>query len=139
MHEVALKDAMLITVQPRDHNGLVVACSGILTGEELIRLKRSLASEQNGGLRYLVVDLTQVDDVTISTVELEVSVEQDERLAAIATPRMLVAVVAPKDIIFGLSRMWEVFVERKTGWVTHVFRSMTHAESWIQQNLEPIS
>jgi hypothetical protein len=34
--------------------------------------------------------------------------------------------------MFGLSRMWEVFVDQ-IGWKTKVFRSKSEAELWIKE------
>ena len=44
-----------------------------------------------------------------------------------------VAIVAPKDSLFGMARMWEVYVEA-TGWRTKVFRSSEEALPWVVQS-----
>jgi hypothetical protein len=48
-----------------------------------------------------------------------------------AVPGLLVAVVAERNVVFGLTRMWEVFVEG-IGWEIKIFPSMAEAQSWIR-------
>lgn len=127
---------MAITIELRDDKGLILSCSGVLIGKELISVKRSLVTEQNKGLRYHIADLTAVDEIHISNAEIQAIVEVDKRLAAISQPGMPVAIVAPQDLGFGLARMWEVFASRETGWHTSVLRSRADADLWIQQNLK---
>jgi hypothetical protein len=125
---------MPVTVEKRSDNGLVLLYSGVLTGEEVINVKRTLITEQNRGLRYLIVDTTATNEIHISGAELRGIAEENKRLAAIAEPGMLAAVAAPQDLAFGLSRMWEV-IASDTGWRTSVFRSRAEADAWIQRNL----
>ena len=125
---------MAVTVEARSDKGLVLSYSGILTGQEIVDVKRTLITEQNRGLRYLIIDTTATDEIHISPSEIRRIVEENMRLAAITEPGMLAAVAAPQDLAFGLSRMWEV-ISSGTGWRTKVFHSMAEADSWIARNL----
>jgi len=56
-------------------------------------------------------------------------IEVDRSLVELI-PRTAIAIVAPKDELFGLSRMWEMMVG-VPGWETRVFRSRADAEAWL--------
>lgn len=129
---------MPVTVEALHDGGVVLHYSGVLTAVEIIRAKRSLVSEQNRGLHYLIVDASAADEFHISTDELRVIAKENKRLAAIATSGMPVAIAAPQDLGFGLARMWKVFAA-ETGWRISVFRSRAEAESWIQGRLHRVA
>ena len=67
----------------------------------------------------------------LTTPEIKEIVEQDHVMAT-WSPNMILAIVAGQDIQFGLSRMWEAYVER-VGWQTAVFRTRAEAELWLQK------
>jgi hypothetical protein len=127
---------MAVTVEWRNDKGVVLSCSGVLTGQELIDANRSMVAEGNRGLRYAILDISAVEKIQVSPADVRATVEDDRRLAAMAAPGMLVAIAAPQDLGFGLARMWEVFAGRETEWRISVFRSMDDANSWIKQNLD---
>ena len=126
---------MAVAAKLHTNGCVVLTCSGVLTGQELINAMRSLVKERSNGIRCFITDLTAVDLATISTDELRAIVDEDKLLSAFAKPGMRVAVVAPLDFGFGLFRMWEVFAE-KTGWRILVFRSRALADPWVQQTFE---
>jgi hypothetical protein len=127
---------MAVTVEVRNDKGLVLSCSGVLTEKELIDVKRSLVTEQNKHLRYIITDLTHVHEFQIHAPAIRKMVAENKRLAAIAEPGMLVAIVAPQELGYGLARMWEAYAHHETGWRTSVFHSRADAELWIQHNLK---
>jgi hypothetical protein len=87
---------------------------------------------------------TTVDDLTdaalaqISTDTLKELAGFHNVLAEHTITGMPVAVVAPRDLEYGLSQMWQVFVE-ENGWETMVCRLRTEAERWLQQRLTETS
>jgi len=123
---------MAVATELHANGCVVLTCSGVLTGQELINAMRRLVKERSNGIRCLITDLTVVDVIKISTNELRAIVEEDKLLSAFAEPEMRVAIVAPLDFGFGLFRMWEVFAE-KTGWRILVFRSRALADPWVQR------
>jgi hypothetical protein len=44
-----------------------------------------------------------------------------------------ISLVMPKDIAFGLARMWEFYTENTATFRTNVFRSMDKALKWIEE------
>ena len=126
---------MAVTVEVQNDKGLVLSCSGVLTGKELIDVKSSLVTEQNKHLRYIITDLTHVHEFQISSDAIRKMVAENKRLAAIAEPGMLVAIAAPQELGYGLARMWEAYAHHETGWRTSVFHSRADADLWIQHTL----
>jgi hypothetical protein len=126
---------MAVFVEWRHDKGIVLLYSGVLTGEELIAVNRSLVTERSGGLRYAIVDLSAVDELLISVADIRATIKDDKLLSGIAEPGMLVAIAAPQDLGFGLARMWEAFAGHETKWRIAVFRSIDDASLWIQKSL----
>jgi hypothetical protein len=119
------------------HGGLRLLCRGVLTGDDLIGVhNRLLASpEVLKRSKYALVDEMAVDRLDVSTAELETVADLDKRLAAVAAAHAVIAIVAPRDLGFGLARMWEVFAE-ETGWETMTFRSVAEAEPWVCEKVK---
>ena len=44
-----------------------------------------------------------------------------------------VALVMPKDLAFGIARMWEAHTEFNASFATCVFRSIDEAEKWVEK------
>jgi hypothetical protein len=85
--------------------------------------------EQLAKCRYVIMDFTSISRMNISASDVRQIADLEVRMAAVQ-PHVAVAVVAPTDVAFGLSRMWEVLAE-KTGWETMVFRTRQEAEDWV--------
>jgi len=125
---VALPDAM----------GLLFICRGVLSGRELVEATQGLldSAPHRAPFRYGIVDGTNISRVAeLSTADLRTLAEMHKRLAD-AHPKSgeVVAVVAPLDVFYGLSRMWSVFAEG-TGWEIASFRSRAEADAWIRQRM----
>jgi len=45
-----------------------------------------------------------------------------------------IALVMPKDVAYGLARMWENYTETNATFRTNVFRSFDNALQWIEEN-----
>jgi hypothetical protein len=52
--------------------------------------------------------------------EMDGIVLQDIQIASYAVPGLLVALVAERNVVFALARMWEAFIEG-IGWETKIF------------------
>jgi hypothetical protein len=123
---------MPCTAEFRDDQGLVLSGFGVVTGNELIDVNRSLVCDRIKSLRYVIVDLTPATELHVATLDIRAIVEEDRRLAALAPRRLPVAIATSSNLGFGLARMWETFVGDVTEWQTALFRSRKEAESWVQ-------
>ncbi len=117
--------------------GVLFACRGVVTARDFLNANQRLltTAEQTGRYRYGLVDLLEADSLDLSTDEIRLIAEQDTLMAAIVPTGTIVAVVAGKDLAFGLARMWEAFVG-DTEWETKAFRSRARAESWIRERVK---
>lgn len=126
---------MPVQIEARqDGVGIIYNCSGAVTIDDYFQagLGFLAAPEDIKKWRYCLVDVTAVDAMQISTLDIRAVVEQNKRIAALAVPGVLLAVASPNDIGFGLSRMWETLTE-EIGWETMTFRSRPEAERWLKQ------
>lgn len=83
-------------------------------------------------LRYGIMDLTSSETLNLNYEKMFSIVEGDNRLATVIPPGALVAIVSPRDLGYGLGRMWEALVDQ-LGWETMTFRSCVETEHWIQE------
>jgi hypothetical protein len=119
----------------QDGMGLLLICRGNIPGKEKIEIMdRLLASPESvNRLRYIVID--QADAVLdLSTQDLRILAVQGKCLAKLTPAGVVVAIIAPRAVDYGMARMWQVLVE-ETGWETRVFRSFDDADSWLRQRI----
>lgn len=119
-----------------DGAGLLLACHGPVTGDEIIQQNEELlhAPDRLQQLRYAVVDLAAASSFDASVYDAQFASEQDRRIAALV-PQLVVVLIAPSDLTFGMARMWEALVE-PLGWSTHAFRSKGDADAWLHQEVQ---
>ena len=116
-----------------DGRGLHFSGAGELTAPGVIELKQRLLAEPER-LRRVVHALVLLDGVTRfdpASGEIRAIADVDETIAALV-PDLCVAIVAPTDFLFGISRMWEAFAAA-TNWRIQVFRSRAEAETWLRE------
>ncbi|MBT3360063.1 MAG: hypothetical protein HN403_10600 [Rhodospirillales bacterium] len=115
-------------------NGLGISVTGwgAITDEEYECFAEGLIEESLTGIPplYILCDYTAVTDVSLSRETLRAVAEKQIEASA-DMPDTIIAIIADGDLIFGLSRMWEILADRAK-WDTHVFRSQTEAKDWIQ-------
>jgi hypothetical protein len=113
---------------------LVLQASGVLTGEELVATTRGMV-EDGPSVSKVDTVLVLLDDVTqlqVGADHVRMVVDLDRRLVEYI-PRAIVAIVASRDEVYGMARMWEMMVGFP-GWKIEVFRSRADADEWIAGN-----
>jgi hypothetical protein len=115
--------------------GVLHVGRGVLSGKDILDAKSATfaSDDKTRRYRYGLIDYSAVDNVLISSHELETVAAYDRKAATIA-PGIPVAIVGGKDFVFGLARMWEAFMHG-AGWETHVFRTREEAEAWIRERI----
>ena len=117
--------------------GLIIIGSGDVTEAEYLGFyTRALTQGALGSrtYRYSINDYTAVTSIDISTGAVE-EIARYSKKAAEMDPDRVTAIVASKDIIFGLARMWELMSgDVQTG--VMVFRNREDAEEWIRQEVK---
>lgn len=125
---------MPIDIEGRQNGvGVIYNCSGTVTIDDFFQAGIGFLAfpEEIKKWRYCIIDLTSVVAMDIDYKDIRSVVEQNKRIAAIA-PAALLAVASPKDLGYGLARVWEALVEQ-VGWETMTFRSRSAAEAWIKE------
>ncbi len=120
--------------------GVIYTGKGILSAEDIIKADQNLLLniEKLKTRKWTLVDFSEVDAVEISDEELIEIAEADKKIASAVGPN-IIAIVANKDLMFGMSRVWEVFVEmEEIGWHTNVFRTRVEAESWLKNEAKAL-
>jgi hypothetical protein len=116
-----------------DGAGVIYRCKGALGLQHFsIANDRLLASpDRIRKLKYILADTASMEAQVFSPSEMDGIVWQDRQIASYAVSGLLVAVVAERNVVFGLARMWEAFIEG-IGWETRIFPSIAEAQSWIR-------
>ena len=110
--------------------GADVRFTGVATGAEIVEAKvRALAHPYAGPLRFLLFDLAGAERVDVPTAAVR-EVAREDRAYAASHPPSAIAVVAPHDLEYGLSRMWQAFVD-DTPIQSNVARSRSEALRWL--------
>lgn len=118
----------------KDETGVILYHEGTVTGEELINaVTRVFADERFPQLKYWIGDRTNCSNFTPDSDCIKRIVELSKK-ESIRNPGMLLALVAPKDVEFGMSRMFQTYAEG-TLFHTEVFRDRAAADYWLQQSL----
>jgi hypothetical protein len=114
--------------------GIEIIASGTVTGSEIIESHKEIYNAENvERQRYQIIDRTECKEYSVSIAEVERIAEIDKK-ASDTNPNIVVAIVASTDLQFGMSRVWQVYVE-KSKFVTKVFRDREDAESWLKEKL----
>jgi hypothetical protein len=116
--------------------GLAVAivCEGEIVGGDLTQATLQLLAWDDERLHHLyagMIDLSKATGFNVDTAKLDSIVELDMRLARKVRQGFLVAVAAPRDLQFGISRMWQTLAEH-TGWEILVVRDRREALAWLR-------
>jgi hypothetical protein len=118
-----------------DGIGVVLYHEGVVTGEELINAISNVYNDERYlKLKYWIGDRTGCTEFLPDANCLK-KIAGINKKESIRNPGILLALVAPKDLEFGMSRMFQVFAE-KTAFRTEVFRDKDTAEEWIRHCIE---
>lgn len=114
--------------------GSLIIGSGVITREEYVTvLKKHLTEDlyKFRKYRYNIADYTSASRVEVLAEDIRMIANLSKEAAKLNS-EAIVARVAPIDLIFGLSRMAQVFLD-ETGWEIMVFRARDEAEAWIRK------
>ena len=127
-----LPDVGIEVRQTVDGIGIVGTSVGLVSGQDLLDATARLREEVKGNprIRYAVMDFSAIPEENIATESLRVLATQ--RIESVSG--IIVVVVAPSEVLFGLSRMWEMLAERE-GLISRVVRTRAEAITWLQDEL----
>ena len=129
---------MPIEVRDLDEGlGIFVLGTGSVSDEEYINAHKSYLTQDNDKLkkyRYSLSDYAGVTQANTSTQAITTIANLCKKASRV-NPNAVVAVVANKDLIYGLARMSQTLMD-ETGWEHEVFRNREDAESWIKKRVK---
>ncbi|MBN1378437.1 MAG: hypothetical protein JXA04_04310 [Gammaproteobacteria bacterium] len=123
----------------RDDGGVVLKGFGTVTGADLLQANHHIYStpEMISKLKYQLCDFLNVENFVLSPQEVQSIIEQD-KLVTETNSRQLIAVIANRDHVFGLSRM-RLALSDDEHVISAVFRDREDAETWIIQQRAELS
>jgi hypothetical protein len=109
---------------------------GVITDDELLSAVHLMyaSDEDTKHHRCALLDFSLVEQAEVSSDAVREIARLNLAASKLVAPGAPVALVAPLDHMYGLGRMWEVFVEG-TGWQTQVFKDLEEAKDWLEERL----
>jgi hypothetical protein len=115
--------------------GIEIIASGIVTGEEIIEAHKEIYNEENiNKQKYQIVDRTHCTEYQVFANEIEEISEIDNDAAKI-NPNIIIALVSPTTLQFGMTRMWQAYLN-EDHFVTKIFQDRKSADEWIKTQLQ---
>ena len=131
---------MPISIQTFNNGqGVRTSYSGVVTDDEyfrLVRLYPSMPIEQFRNIRYGLTDLSEVDKLDLSTTKV-VEAATISAQTMKQNPSLRIAIAAPKDLVFGMSRIWSAWSDMELEH-TALFRSVAEAETWLKEQVQSL-
>lgn len=126
---------MPITIKDvQDGLGVIITGSGVVTDEDYLNVfKKHLTQDKEkiAKYRYTLGDYAAATEVNVTYDAIQKVSEMCISVAKIV-PEQLVALVAKRDLTYGLIRMADSSMYG-TGWEQKVFRNRPEAEDWIKK------
>lgn len=118
----------------KDQKGVILYHEGVVTGEELFAaISQVYQDDRYLNLKYWIGDRTNCTQF-LPGHEWQNKIVGLNRRESARNPGLLLALVSPKDLAFGMSRMFQVLSEGDL-FKTEVFRDRDSAEKWIKEEL----
>ncbi len=107
---------------------------GDLTSAEVLQSLRERLPDKNDiqQVKVLLADHSAVVSMESDNHEVREAAYWFKKLAE-HNPEVKLAVIAPSDLLYGISRMWEVYLDG-IAWPHMVFRSVDEAEAWLSSS-----
>ena len=118
-----------------DGVGVVVKGTGSVDATEIQQCNEQMYTpERIHKLRSQLYDFCDVTKFDLSSNDMHMLAEQD-KAAAKTNPNLAIAIVGNDDLMFGLAKMWEVFVS-EASLKANVFRTLNEARDWLEEHTE---
>ena len=114
--------------------GIEIVASGVVSGEEIIGAHKEIYNETNlENQKYQIIDRSHCKEYKVSPDEIRRIAELD-KAASKTNPDIIIALIAPTAHQFGMSRMWQAYIE-ESHFLTKVFSDRRSADVWIAEQL----
>ncbi|MCE0558357.1 MULTISPECIES: hypothetical protein [unclassified Motilimonas] len=124
---------MPLSIKRLNDGGVIIQATGVINVNDIREIKSTLYTDNHSikNIHYQILDYSQAQDLDLSHEDIWKMALRDKEALQI-NPHMLIAVISEKDVIYGLSRMWNAYTET-TPLNTGVFRDLANAEEWVMQ------
>ena len=129
---------MPIEIQDLDGGlGSFVCATGVLNDEEFIDCYTAYFAQPEDKIEAYRYNFSDYGAVT----KLELSTHAVRRMAELAkgassiNAESVVAILAPKAVVFGMARMWETLTS-ETHWDSMVFKEREDALGWLKRRVK---
>ena len=86
--------------------GIEIIATGTVTGKDIIEAHKEIYNEKNlKNQKYQIIDRTQCEEYNVSSDEVQ-QIADIDKAASQSNPNIILALISPTDLQFGLSRMW---------------------------------
>ena len=117
-----------------DGVGIEIVASGCVTGDEIIEIQREIYSPDNlKKLKYQLIDRTECKEYNVSFEDIK-KIAIFDTAASKSNPDIVIAIVSPTDLQFGMSRAWQAYVV-DSHYKTQIFRDRIAAVNWLEEQL----
>lgn len=117
-----------------DGVGIEIIATGCVTGDEIIAAHQEIYSPDNlKKQRYQIIDRTDCKEYQVSSEDIK-KIADIDKAASNTNPDIIIVIIASTDLQFGVSKMWQVYVEDST-FETEIFRDRITAENWLKEQL----
>ena len=117
-----------------DGVGVEIVATGCVTGDEIIDAHQEIYSPDIlKKQRYQIIDRTECKEYIVSSEDIKKIAEID-KAASNSNPDIIIVIIASSDLQFGMSRIWQVYVE-DSKFETKIFRDRITAEKWLEGQL----
>ena len=116
--------------------GVLITASDPLEEKEYVDALRKHLTQGKAKFRryrYTLIDYTGLTKVNVSSNAIQ-QVADMCKIAAIDNSEIIIGISAPKDVVYGMSRMSQIMMDA-TGWEHEVFRKRKNAEDWIKERV----
>ena len=112
--------------------GAEITYTGHVLGDEILEAKRRFFGHRFAGpSQYVLCDFSAAETYDISPECVDQIIEQDRQAMAVHE-QLHEAVIAPKPLVYGLSRMWQIRVDTVRPH-TAVVRTRPEALRWLKE------
>lgn len=119
-----------------DGIGIEVKASGTVTGEEIIKAHKEIYNEENlKKQKYQIIDRTHCTEYQVYSEDIEIISELDNKASEV-NPDIIIAIVSPTPLQYGMSRMWQAYIN--DCFVTKIFQNRSSADKWIRAQIAKI-
>ena len=123
------------TIYNDTEGGVITVYTGSITDEDVIRssMAKSSLVEKLKSYSYAITDLSEVEKFAMTSEGIQDNVEIISKIFK-ANPEILVALVVPRNVEYGMARMWQAYAD-KYDIKSYVARTREEAEKWVRENL----